>query len=38
MVQEDKDGSRGAEINELQKEINELLEEEEIGWHQRSRI
>ena len=38
MVQEDKNGSRGAEINELRKEINELLDEEETRWHQRSRV
>ena len=38
LVQEDKDGNKGAKINELRKEINELLEEEEIRWHQRSRV
>ena len=38
LVQEDREGSRGAEINELRKEINELLEEEEMRWHQRSRV
>ena len=32
------DGSRGAEINELQKEINELLDEEKTRWRQRSRV
>lgn len=29
---------RGVEINGLQKEINELLDEEETRWHQRSRV
>ena len=38
MVQEYKNGSRGAKINELRKEINELLDEEETRWHQRSRV
>ena len=38
LVQEDRDGSRGAEINELQKEINELLDEEKTRWRQRSRV
>lgn len=38
MVQRDRDGCMGREINELQKEINDLLENKEIMWQQRSRV
>ena len=37
-VQADRDGSKGDEIDYLRKEINELLDEEEIRWNQRSRV
>ena len=37
-VQADQDGSKGDEIDYLRKEINELLDEEEIRWNQRSRV
>ena len=37
-VQADRDGSKGNEIDSLRKEINELLDEEEIRWNQRSRV
>ena len=34
LVCRDKDGSLGSEINVIRKEINELLDNEEIMWHQ----
>ena len=37
-VQADHDGSRAEEIDSLRREINELLDEEEIRWNQRSRV
>ena len=38
LVLRDKDGSLGSEINIIRKEINDLLDSEEIMWHQRSRV
>ena len=38
LVCRDKNGRLGNEINMLRKEINELLESEEIKWNQRSRV
>ena len=38
LVCRDKDGSLGSEINVIRKEINELLDNEEIMWHQRSKV
>ena len=35
---QDSDGTNGAEINILRKEINDLLDSEETLWHQRSKI
>lgn len=35
-VQADRDGTKAEEIDFLRKEINELLDEEEIRWNQRS--
>ncbi|XP_023873870.2 uncharacterized protein LOC111986468 [Quercus suber] len=35
---QDRDGSHSAEINELRKELNSLLDSEETLWHQRSKI
>ncbi|XP_023912817.1 uncharacterized protein LOC112024413 [Quercus suber] len=37
-VLRDHDGSNGREINKLRKEINELLDCEEIMWQQRSKV
>lgn len=37
MVQLDKDGSLGEEINQARKEINDLLDSEEIYWSQHSK-
>ena len=37
-VQADRDGSGGKEINALRKEINEMLDDEEIKWNQRSKV
>ena len=37
-VQADRDGSKAEEIDFLRKEINELLNEEEIRWNQRSTV
>ena len=34
----DQQGSRGAEINQLRKEINDLLDSEETIWQQRSKV
>ena len=34
----DKDGSLGSEINVIRKEINELLDSEEIMWQQRAKV
>ena len=38
LVQADRDGSGGKEINALRKEINEMLDDEEIKWNQRSKV
>ena len=38
MTKQDKEGQNGAEINRLRKEINELLDGEELWWLQRSRV
>ena len=38
VVQADRNGSRGDEIDMLCKEINELLDDEEMRWNQRSRV
>ena len=38
MVQRDRNGSLGREINVLRKEINDLLDSEKIMWQQRSRV
>ena len=35
---QDKEGQNGVEINKLKKEINELLDGEEVWWQQRSRV
>ena len=37
-VQANRDGSKGDEIDYLRKEINGLLDKEEIRWNQRSRV
>ena len=34
----DYDGSKGAEINQLRKELNNLLANEKVLWHQRSKV
>ena len=38
LVLQDSNSSMGKEINRLRKEINDLLDCEEILWHQRSRV
>ena len=38
LVSRDRNGSMGGDINKLQKEINELLDSEEITWQQRSKV
>ena len=38
VVQADRDGSKAEEIDFLRKEINVLLDEEEIRWNQRSTV
>ena len=38
LVSRDRNGSMGGDINKLQKEINELLDNEEITWQQRSKV
>ena len=38
MACRDRNGSLGGEINILRNEINELLDSEEIKWHQRSKV
>ena len=38
LVSRDRNGSLGGDINKLQKEINELLDSEEIKWQQRSKV
>ena len=38
MTKQDKEGQNGAKINRLRKEINELLDGEELWWLQRSRV
>ncbi|KAL0003813.1 hypothetical protein SO802_011374 [Lithocarpus litseifolius] len=35
---QDTDGRHGAEINRLRKDLNDLLDSEEIFWNQRSRV
>ena len=35
---QDQDGSHGAKINQIRKELNDLLDSEEMLWHQRSKI
>ena len=37
LIQLDDDGSLGEEINQTRKEINDLLDSEEIYWVQRSK-
>ena len=38
LVQADKDGNKGEEIDALRKEINEMLDDEKINWNQISRV
>lgn len=38
MTEQDKDGSLGVEINKVRKEINGLLDDEEIYWRQCSEV
>lgn len=38
LVLRDHDGSLGGEINKIRKEISDLLDSEEIMWHQRSKV
>ena len=38
MVRRDRDGSLGREINKMRKEINDLLDSEEILWQQRAKV
>ena len=38
LVSRDRYGSLGGDINKLRKEINELLDSEEIKWQQRSKV
>lgn len=38
LTMQDHEGSLGSEINLLRREINDLLDSEEILWHQRSRV
>ena len=38
MVVRDSDGNMGREINNLRKEINDLLDSEEIMWQQRAKV
>ena len=38
MVARDTDGSMGREINKLRREINDLLDSEEIMWQQRAKV
>ena len=38
MVAMDRNGSLGGEINQLRKEINDLLDSEEIMWQQRAKV
>ena len=38
MVAMDRNGSLGGEINQLRKEINDLLNSEEIMWQQRAKV
>lgn len=38
LTKQDRDGQNGAEINKLRKEINELLDGEELWWLQRSKV
>ena len=38
LTKDDIDRQNGAKINRLRREINELLDEEEMWWQQRSRV
>ena len=38
LIVQDKDGSLGVEINIVRRELNGLLDDEEIYWAQRSRV
>ena len=38
LIVQDTEGQNGAKINQLRREINELLDWEEIWWAQRSRV
>ena len=38
MVAMDRNGSLGGEINQLRKEINDLLDSEEIMWQQKAKV
>ena len=38
LIQADRDESSGEEINAIRKEINEMLDDKEIKWNQRSKI
>ena len=38
LVLRDHDGSLGGKINKMRKEINDLLNSEEIIWHQQSKV
>lgn len=38
MVVRESDGSMGGEINNLRKEINDLLDSEEIMWQQQAKV
>ena len=38
MVLQDRNGMMGKEINRMKSEINDLLDSEEMLWHQRSRV
>ena len=33
LTTQDQDGSHGAEINQIRKELNDLLDSEEMLWH-----
>ena len=38
LIEHNDDRQNGVEINRLRKEVNELLDEEEVWWQQRSRV
>ena len=38
LMAQNQDGSHGAKINQIRKELNDLLDSEEMLWHQRSKI